>query len=347
MKKILIVATGGTIGSSLIGGCRRLNTGVATSTLLNNFLKSGSHLAQRGIELFVDSGFEHKTLSENMTPEVLFEILKHISSFDMSSASKYSGIIVLHGTDTLAFTAAFLSATLCGTQIPVVLVSGNRPPDMEKSNANANFRAAAELIAEGLAPNVYAVYKNSGERTYLHLGQTLMQCENFSDDFRSSSAENAFLLEDNKLQKADAERLAELSEKRAKMWGREQASIESPNKNVLLIKPYTGLDYSRISLEGVDGVVHSSYHSGTVCAVGEDSPYSIIAFGKSCKEYGIPLYVAPCVLGKEQYESAYEAQKGGMIPLNMTTELAYAKLLVALSMGLLGDKLNEYMQNEI
>lgn len=337
MKKILTVATGGTIGSSLIGGCRRLNTEVAQSTLLSNFFASSSFLATTGEELFADSGYKNKTLSENMTPEKLFDIYRHIRSFDLSD---YEGVIILHGTDTLAYTAAFLSVALCDTPIPVILVSGNRPPDMEDSNANHNFRCAAELIARELSPNVYAVYRNSDGKTYLHLGSTLMQCPNFSEDFRSASEKNAAMLDgDNALSAELLDRLRELSEDRHI----KKFDLHATKGNAMLLNPYVGLDYSRIDLDGVDGIVQGSYHSGTFCAQGADSPYSFIGFAMRCAERGIPVYVAPCVIDENQYESVYEAKNYGIIPLSYTAELAFSKLLIGLSMELSGNSLYEFM----
>ncbi len=341
MKKILTVATGGTIGSSLIGGCRRLNADVAHSTLMSNFFASGSFLAETGEGLFVDSGYKNKTLSENMTPEKLFDIYGHVRSFNLSD---YEGVIILHGTDTLAFSAAFLSIALCDTPVPVILVSGNRPPDMPESNANENFKAAAELIARGLSPNVYAVYRNSNGSAYLHLGSTLMQCPSFSEDFRNASVKNALLLdEDNRLSGESLGLCKERSDSRHIQRAESFKALNAPRGQALLLTPYVGLDYSHIDLRGVDGIVHGSYHSGTVCAHSANSTYSVMGFAKGCAERGIPLYVAPCVLDENQYESVYEAKKDGIIPLNYTTELAYCKLLIGLSAGLRGNSLYEFM----
>lgn len=341
MKKILTVATGGTIGSSLIGGCRRLNADVAQSTLLSNFFAGGSFLADIGEELFVDSGYKNKALSENMTPEKLFDIYRHICKFDLSD---FEGVIILHGTDTLAFSAAFLSIALCHTPVPVILVSGNRPPDMAESNANHNFRCAAELIAGGLAPNVYAVYRNSDKSAYLHLGSTLMQCPSFSEDFRNANRKNAFLLDSDNRPSAEAlERCRVLSENRHTKRAENLNGADISKGRALLLTPYVGLDYSHIDLRGVDGIVHGAYHSGTACANSSDSPYSIIGFAKRCAERGIPLYISPCVLDESQYESAYEAKENGVIPLNYTTELAYCKLLVGIAAGLRKSKLSEFM----
>jgi len=345
MKKILIVATGGTIGSSLIGGCRRLNAEVAKSTLINNFFESGSEYAERGMELFLDSKLKLKTLSENMTTEKLWCIAEHIRSFD---ECELSGIIVLHGTDTLAFSTSLFSMMFCDVSVPMIFVSGNCPPDDEASNANVNFRAAVELICRGLAPNVYAVYRNSDKKTRLYLGSTLMQCPNFSEDFYSASADKIFELnEKSELYADDIYKCLELSKKRQAQMGSIIKRISHLDKNVLLVTPYTGMDYSRIDLNGISGIVHGTYHSGTVCVDKARPECSAVEFSKRCRANKIPVYLAPCKLDERQYESAYTAKRGGMMPLSCTTEIVYCKLLLGLCAGLRGKPLKDFMLTEI
>lgn len=345
MKRILIVATGGTIGSSFIDGCRRLNADVAKSTLLKNFAESGSRYAPLGTALFEDSYFELKTLSENMTPQRLLAIADHIRDH---REKDLSGIIVLHGTDTLAFSSSMLSMLFCDIRIPMILVSGNRPPNEAKSNANANFQAAVELICGGIAPNIYAVYRNSDDRIYLHIGSTLLQCADRSEDLLNASEKNMLLLDENNDLPASAlARCRELSEKRRTDMGPFMNGIEKLDADVLLIKPYVGLDYSRYDLDGIGGVVHGTYHSGTVCVDDEYERLAVSYLCKRCASLKIPVYVAPCKLDKDQYESAYKAESSGIRPLNFTVETAYCKLLIGVSAGLSQNDLCEFMQKEI
>ena len=90
--------------------------------------------------------------------EEVFELIKYINNLELSN---YDGIIVLHGTDTLAYTAALLSFAFAKIPVPIFIVSGNRPPHDKLSNANANFTTAVELIWSGIAPNVYVTYRNT------------------------------------------------------------------------------------------------------------------------------------------------------------------------------------------
>ncbi|MBR5633034.1 MAG: asparaginase, partial [Clostridia bacterium] len=195
MKKILTVYTGGTIGTAPVEGKRTLSAGAAKRALSVNFAESDSEYARLGEELFEDSDIDaaYRTLSENMTIPKLSRIIGHIKSFNLND---FAGVIVLHGTDALAYTAAFLSFVLADTPVPVMLVSGNHPPMDPRTNANANFRCAAELILQGIAPGVYVPYRNVDGDLRLHMASSLMQCANFSEDFFSAVPERKASLRD-------------------------------------------------------------------------------------------------------------------------------------------------------
>lgn len=344
MKKILTVFTGGTICSAPDGEKRKLSPLLAKRVLLTRFSEGDSLYAKKSDQLFEDSQFSEQTLSENMTLEKWERIILHLNQF---SFEDYQGIIVLHGTDTLGFTASLFSFLFSSCSVPVMLVSGNRPPMDERSNANVNFQTAVELILEGIAPNVYVPYRNGDGEVRLYLGSCLMQCENNSEDFRSASEHGVFLTKDKKTM---FQRCKELSQKRCAFPFKSQFSSKV---NGLLLRPYPGLDYSKINLDSVDAVVHGTYHSGTVCTERnyqeEDySSYSVLYLAKECEKRGIPLFVAPCRLSSEQYSSVFDFVRNstGSVPLDMTIESAYGKLLVGLTAGLQGNALVTFMKRE-
>ena len=132
------------------------------------------------------------------------------------------------------------------------------------------------------------------------------------------------------------------------------SSIKGINDSaVLLLHPYVGLDYSRIDLTGIKAIVHGTYHSGTVCVErgAPDDIYStrsILYLADICRDKDIPIYMAPCLLDSGQYSSIYDAaQNGGIVPLNMTTEAAYAKAILGVSSGYSGNGLREFMLTDI
>lgn len=341
MAEILTVYTGGTICSFETDGCRNLDVSRAKRLIENNFFKNKSGFGIEEEVVFKDSKLEKQTLSENMTMNRLCYIAEHIKSFDLS---KYQGVIILHGTDTLAYSASFLSLFFADVKVPVMLVSGHKPPNEDGTNANENFGTAVRLITEGIAPNVYAVYQNTDGKMWIHLGATIMQCPNFSDDFENASV--------NKKMLADSDDLFE----KCRWYSDRRTKTEfklADGKKVLNIMPYTGLDYENINLENAGAAVHGTYHSGTVCVrYSEDEKAygsnSILWFVNKCGEKNIPVFIAPSKLSKEQYSSVFEAvENGGIIPLYMTRESAYSKAVLGIMNGFSGEKLVEFMMGEI
>ncbi len=382
MKEILIIHTGGTIGSFPQENAREMNKHTAAKTrrlLIENFAKSKSKFAKfDGMLSPADYPWQNTTLSESMTLKKLSELIKYISSLNLSL---YDGVIVLHGTDTLAYTASLLAFAFAKVEIPVFLVSGNRPPHDKLSNANENFTAAVELIWSGIAPNVYVTYRNADNIMRLFLASSIMQSENYSDDFRGVSGKN-FELSNKKQKNIALKKCLELSQKIVDFTPVNLANITALSEKVLLIKPYTGLDYSLFEncFDGASpfkAVVHGTYHSGTVSYPGlvlkaeadelkkqnklkeaeqlENlseqealSKYSVRYLTDKCTQKNVPVFIAPSFLGSDQYETMNKVCENTHAKLlKMTVESAYAKLIIALSCSLTAEQINEYMQLEI
>ncbi|MBR6510558.1 MAG: asparaginase [Clostridia bacterium] len=379
MKNILIIHTGGTIGSFANENARKMNKETEKITkrvLIENLEKSNSAFRNFGKMLeFADFSWENTTLSESMTFAKLSALLNYIKNVNLSI---YDGIIVLHGTDTLAYTASLLSFFCVDFKIPVFIVSGNRPPQDALSNANDNFKTAIELIWNKIAPNVYVTYRNSDNITRLYLASAIMQSENYSDDFRIADSNKAFEV---KKENSDEikEKCSVFSINRKPYKYADIKNFENLSEKVLLIKPYTNIDYSVYSnaMPDCSGIVHGSYHSGTVALGGLvfkeeaenqriagntaeyerlikeyekelNSKYSIKFLADSCKENNIPLYIAPSKLGKDQYETMNEVVKNTNAKLlDMTTESAFMKLSIALSFNMTFEQISEYMETEI
>lgn len=331
MKNILLILVGGTICS------RADQNGVisvkskAAACLKEHFEKGNSPFAKC---VHIEETENLYILSENITLEKWNEILrlynKHINN------KKYDGVIIAHGTDTLGFSAPLFSLLLSKINIPVFFVSANKPLEDKNSNGHQNFAAAVELICMGVAPNVYVTYKNiSDNKMYLHLAAHLTQCGNYSEDFYSKTAIDitGFTEQDFKKTFALFENNYPIAERKAPVGNLDSFSF---SKNVLLINAYVGINYSAFNLEGFSAVLHTAYHSGTAPAQTE-SENSLLCFAKRCAEKGIPLYLTPSRPNGEIYESLAALKKGvGESKINFlygtTTEMAYAKLLIAASL---------------
>jgi L-asparaginase len=67
-------------------------------------------------------------------------------------------VLLLHGTDTLAYSAAALSFLLLGLDLPVVLTGSMQPAGVEGSDAWDNLFGALAALAGGIAPGVHLYF---------------------------------------------------------------------------------------------------------------------------------------------------------------------------------------------
>ncbi|MBR5663132.1 MAG: asparaginase, partial [Bacteroidales bacterium] len=108
--KILVLYTGGTIGMM-----KDQKTG---SLVPFNFGNIYEHLpVLRTLDYTIDMiAFENLIDSSNMTPEVWVELAEKIEE----NYEKYDGFVVLHGSDTMAYSASALSFMLENLAKPII-----------------------------------------------------------------------------------------------------------------------------------------------------------------------------------------------------------------------------------
>ncbi len=346
-QRILVVLTGGTICSELDKNNENQSNAVeANKKIIAYYKKSTSPFVD--VVDFDTEKLSEDILSENMTIGVWNELL---DIFRKETTWKgYRGIIVLHGTDTLAYTSSLLSLVLAGAPIPVCMVSAQLDLSKKETNGHANFRAAVELIMNGIAPNVYAVYRNmtdernpkaSDGELLVHYGSHLLQCRNYNHNFYS---EDAMKVED----KENASLTGRAFETEGFLLNR----LGRLSDGVMLIQPYVGLVYSRLNLDGVKAIVHGTYHSDTVCVERKNpnesnnnfSDHSILYLLRKAESENIPVIVSPCNREAYTYTSTGDAlRNGGKGLFGTTLESAYAKTLIGVSLGMRGEELIEFL----
>lgn len=137
-KKILLLTTGGTIASvPTTEGLAPGLDGSALTAYLTGF-KEQYEIEVRDI-LHLDSS--------NIQPEEWQLIARHI----YAAREDHDGIVITHGTDTMAYTASVLSFMLRGIAIPVVLTGSQLPIQHPMTDAQENLRLAFAMAATGRA----------------------------------------------------------------------------------------------------------------------------------------------------------------------------------------------------
>jgi len=333
MKNILVVFTGGTIGSTVSEGT--INTSSAASfKLIQQFQQQYKNHQQ----IHFSTIQPLQILSENLS-SCVWQTL--IAAIEAQQPDQYDGIIITHGTDTLAYTAAALSFYFNAIKIPMLLVSSNYPLDDPRANGLGNFICAVEFILQNIQAGVFVPYRNYQQIPQVHKGSRLVCSLQLSGDFFSVQGKSFMQFENQKFSMLNPSiesilnQSSLLPEKESRVSGGTRTIIPRLKANfserILMIKPYPGLNYAHFNLENVDAVLHDLYHSGTACAStqwGEN--YSLLEFIKRCREQNIKVYLAPAIKSVDAYQSTRALiEQGAEMIWNMSIEAAYVKLMLA------------------
>src|SRR3990170_2391842 len=147
LPKVLLLSTGGTIASKI-----DYRTGAVTPALsateLNSAVPELAEIAN------IDAEVIFSEYSENLEPDHWKKIAEKLDSY---AKSDYKGIVIGHGTDTMQYTAAFLSFALAGYPIPIVLVGSQRSSDRPSSDAALNLISAFRFVVESNTRGVFVV----------------------------------------------------------------------------------------------------------------------------------------------------------------------------------------------
>ena len=136
MKKILLIATGGTIAS------RETAHGLRPA-LSGEDMRTAIGAADAAIEVIDLLSLD----STNIAPSHWQMIARRVADV----RTDYDGFIITHGTDTMAYTAAALYYMLENIDRPVVLTGSQRPLGRDGSDAEQNLRLAYEAACSDFA----------------------------------------------------------------------------------------------------------------------------------------------------------------------------------------------------
>lgn len=136
-KRLLLLHTGGTVGMRA-GKAGHLQPAAFERELR----KSMPHLEQLGdIQTELFSNLDSSDIGPPHWVLLARTIAERLPRFD--------GVVVTHGTDTMAYTASALSFMLQGLKKPVVLTGAQRPLGEVRSDARLNLIDAFTAAAEG------------------------------------------------------------------------------------------------------------------------------------------------------------------------------------------------------
>lgn len=139
MKKILIIHTGGTFGMMPMEPSNTLAPGDIHEQIVT-YVPEISQIAK------IDITIPYNIDSSNITPfhwKKLVDIL-------IKNQNKYDGFVIIHGTDTMAYTASALSFMLKGFNKPVILTGAQRPLAEIRTDARTNLVNSIEIATQDI-----------------------------------------------------------------------------------------------------------------------------------------------------------------------------------------------------
>lgn len=326
--KILVIFTGGTIGSSAAADGYFSPDETKPYKLLELYRKMS------GDETRFETAEPYRTLSENLSGSHIRELLACIRR---GIQKGYDGIIVTHGTDTLQYTASALGYALGNASIPVVLVSSNYILENPKANGLQNFYYGVQFIRSQAGRGVFVSYKNEGKEPAIHRGTRLLPHEPYEDALYSIGKVPYGRFENCRFEaggllstKAKTERFI----KNPGYWEKEDEipcldwKWKDELSGILWIWPYVGMVYPAIN-ENIKAVLLGSYHSGTI----NTKSCQLRNFAEEAGKKGIPVYLTGARAG-DTYESVKPLSVLGICVLPEISPIAaYMKLSMALWEG--------------
>jgi L-asparaginase len=336
---LLIIYTGGTIGM-----IQDSESGVLKPFCFDHILEEVPELKKFGYNI-TSHAFEPPIDSSNVSPEVWIKISEIIEE----NYTGYDGFIVLHGTDTMAYSASALSFMLENLNKPVIFTGSQLPIDSPRTDGKENLISALEIAAakkdnDAIVPEVCIFFENKllrGNRTI----------KNNVEDFNAFRSPNyPPLAESGVYIRYNYPAIFYPKERNKRLIVHKLLDT-----SIAILKIFPGIHRSLVSsiiqTPGLRAMIIETYGSGNA----PDLPWLIDELHQALQKGILVLNISQCRVGRVEmglYETGLGLSNAGVIGgYDITTEAAVTKLMYILGQGLTGQdlvkNLNTSLRGEI
>ena len=339
-RSILIIYTGGTIGMK--------QDPVDFTLKPFNFGQILSEVPEiRKFVCRVDTySFSPLIDSSDAQPEFWIDLARLIKK----EYANYDGFVVLHGTDTLSFTASALSFMLENLEKPVVFTGSQLPIGMLRTDGKENLISAVEIASAAdeqgrpIVPEVTVFFDS-----HLYRGNRTIKYS--AENFWAFRSENAPALADTGIHiKYNLDEI-----RYPKQYGNPLKISETLDTDVAILKIFPGMRENMVralfATEGLRAVILETFGSGNA----PTQKWFLDIISEADRRGLIIMNITQCIAGcvdMEAYATGIELKKMGVVSgYDSTLEAALAKLFYL--MGKYADndvvkrELNKNLRGEI
>lgn len=329
-EEIVILGCGGTIASKIEYKTGAVHPAITSEELVESF----PQLKNKKIR----TKMLFSILSENITPDHWIEIGNAIKD-EIEKGCK--GIVLMHGTDTMHYTAAALSYMI-KTPVPIVLVGAQRSSDRGSSDNMMNLMAAILAAESDIAEITICMHgTENDDYCYLHRGTKARKMHTSRRDaFKSINSSPIARIW------PDEDRIEILSSYVRR--GENKFILDTElNRNVALVYFYPGMKKEILEhiIEKHDGIVLVGTGLGHVST----GMIEVIKKYSSKKPIVISSQTINGRLNLNVYETGRLMKEAGVIGhlMDWTPEAAFVKLMYALAHAESMDEVKKIMETNI
>ena len=330
-KKILIIYTGGTIGM-----IASPNGYIPVPNTIRSTLDGLSIMRHPDMPSWEIYEFDRLLDSSNMGVAEW----NHLGRIIFEKYNDYDGFVILHGTDTMAYSASAMSFMLRGLEKPVVFTGSQIPLCEIRSDGLENIFNSICIAAEGKAREVSICFSGKllrGNRSVKLSSDRLIA---FESPNYPHLAEAGINIQYNE---------SALAMPRPVPSG--LRLVEFRELPIGVIKVFPGIQFplfEGIMTESLKAIVLETFGAGNIPASGN----SLLPIIKKAFDNGIILTVcSQCLQGRVSlgtYETSQGLSEVGAVSgVDMTTEAAVAKLYYLFSVGYSKEKIKEMMPRDL
>ena len=334
-NNVLLIYTGGTIGMN-----RNPQTGALEPFKFEHLLSNVTELAQFSTHIATYQ-FTPPIDSSNMSPRLWIE-LTHIIA---DNYDKYDGFVILHGTDTMAFTASALSYMLENLTKPVILTGSQLPIGQLRTDGKENLITSIE-IASAKHPDGRAIMPEVGIYFNGHLMRGNRTTKQSADNFNAFESFNYPHLADAGVNISYREDLILKPD-----YSKPMTPHFRLDNNVIVFTIFPGIreDLVRhvIATPNLRSIVMRTFGSGNA----PQSPWLIKALKEASANGKTIINISQCMAGSVEmgrYDTGYQLKSAGVISgHDSTVESAVTKLMYLQARFSDPEKIRHYLNRNI